>query len=192
MFLRRGTLFAVKFDVGRVEVQGAPEAVLDNVAQALTAGNSGDVTGAGQFAVAPTGALAWIRGPVNPYPNTVIAAVDRRGQVTPLPGDPRSHGPQLRVSPDGRRLAMQVRDLTNVGLWLYDFGRETATPLVTGGEVSWHVWSPDGRRLAFSWLEDGQESLAVQPDVDSLRPKPLLAGEFYPSSWTRDGRQLVG
>ena len=40
LFLRRGTLFAVPFDPVRVEVRGTPVAVLDGVAQALSAGNS--------------------------------------------------------------------------------------------------------------------------------------------------------
>jgi len=55
VFLRRGVLFAVPFDPERLEVTGGPVALLEGVAQALTAGNSRDVTGAGQFAVAPTG-----------------------------------------------------------------------------------------------------------------------------------------
>ena len=38
VFLRRGVLFAVPFDAQRVEIRGTPVAVLDTVAQALTAG----------------------------------------------------------------------------------------------------------------------------------------------------------
>ncbi len=50
VFLRRGVLYAVAFDAERLEVRGAPVAVFDGVAQALTAGNSIHITGAGQFA----------------------------------------------------------------------------------------------------------------------------------------------
>ena len=192
VFLRRATLFAVPFDPERLEVRGPAVAVLDSVAQALTGGRSDNITGAGQFAVAPTGTLAWIRGPVIPYPAAELATVDRRGQVTPLPGDPRSYAQVLRLSPDGRRLAVVVRELTEFGLWLYDLGRDTLTPLARGGDAFWQVWSPDGRRLAFSWRHDGRQSLAVQPADGTTAPQPRLAGEFTPSSWSPDGRHLAG
>ncbi len=192
VFLRRGKLFAVRFDAARLEVQGAEVAVLDNVAQALTAGAASLITGAGQFAVAPTGALAWIRGPVIEPEETGLATVDRRGQATPLPGDPRPYLPPLRLSPDSSRLAVLVRDLTQTGLWLYDLGRGVPTPLTQGGEAFWPRWSSDGRRLAFWWLKDGRLSLAVQPADGTSAPQPLLPGQFYPSSWSRSGRELVG
>jgi serine/threonine-protein kinase len=63
VFLRRGQLFAVPFDAERLEKRGPEVPVLDMVAQSLTAGNNHDVTGAGQFAVAATGTLAWVSGP---------------------------------------------------------------------------------------------------------------------------------
>ena len=192
VFMRRGTLFAVPFDAGRLEVQGPAVAVLETVVQALTSSNTADVTGAGQFAVAPTGALAWVRGPVMPYPASALVTVNRRGQVTPLPVEPRSYGQYLRLSPDGRRLAVVVRDLTEVGLWIYDLGRETFTPLARGGEAVWPVWSPDGRRLAFDWLLDGRQSLMVQLADGTTAPQPLVAGAYLPSSWSPDGRHLAG
>jgi serine/threonine-protein kinase len=105
VFLRRGVLFAVPFDAERLEIRGTPIAVLDTVAQALTAGNTDYVTGAGQFAIAANGALAWVPGAVVPYPGARLVTVDRRGQVSPLPAPVRSYGPAARVSPDGRRLA---------------------------------------------------------------------------------------
>jgi hypothetical protein len=55
--------------------------VLDTMAQSLTAGNNHDVTGAGQFAVAATGTLAWVPGPVVPYADLTLVTVDRRGQA---------------------------------------------------------------------------------------------------------------
>jgi len=48
VFLRRGTLFAVAFDLPRLETRGTPVPILDSVAQALAANFAGDVTGAGQ------------------------------------------------------------------------------------------------------------------------------------------------
>jgi eukaryotic-like serine/threonine-protein kinase len=191
VFLRRGVLFAVPFDAERLEVRGAPVAVLDAVAQALTGDALQDRIGAGQFAIAATGALAWVPGPVVPYPDAGLVTVDRRGQITPLPAPVRSYGLAVRVSPDGRRLAVTIQTLTEVGLWVYDMGRGPLTSLGGTGEVMWPTWSPDGRRLVFSWLSDGRRSLAVQPADGTAPPQVLVAGELWPSSFTPDGRRLV-
>jgi len=68
VFMRQGVLMAAIFDLDRLTVRGEPAPVLEGVAHALTGGNSGDATGAGQFAVSTAGTLAYLAGPVRPYP----------------------------------------------------------------------------------------------------------------------------
>ena len=65
------------------------------------------------------------------------------------------------------------------------------TVLARGGEANWPIWSPDGQQLAFSWLKDGQRSLAMQSADGTSPPQVLLAGAIWPSSWSPDGRHLV-
>jgi serine/threonine-protein kinase len=186
-------LYAVPFDVERLEFRGKAEAVLDEVAQALTGGNTSNLTGAGQFAVAATGTLAWVPGAVAPYPDRTLVTVDRRGQVTPLPAPAKSYAGALRRSPDGRHLAVIVETLGGCGLWIYDLGRGTLTPRTVEGEVSWTAgWSPDGQRVLFLWLRDGRWLLAAQPADGTASPQVLVPGEFNPSSVTPDGRQVIG
>jgi len=60
VFLRQGVLLAVPFDAGRLEVRGEPTPMIEGVAQALTGAHPGNITGAGQFAFAGNGTLAWI------------------------------------------------------------------------------------------------------------------------------------
>ena len=191
VFLRRGTLFAMPFDADRLQVLGKEVAVLGGVAQALTAGNERDTTGAGQFAVAPNGALAWVPGPVLPYADWPLVTVDRRGQVSLLAAPARSYGPEVRVSPDGRRVAVTVQTLSEAGVWVYDVARGTLALLAGGGEAHNVIWSRDGRRVLFDWLAGGRFSLAAQPADGSMPPKNLVAGHFFPSSFTPDGRQVV-
>jgi len=192
VFMRRGQLLAVAFDAERVKVRGAPVPVLEPVAQALSGAHSSDFTGAGQFAVAANGTLAWVPGPVAPFRDAVLVTVDRRGHVLPLPAPVRSYSPRVRLSPDGRRLAVVVQTITEVGLWTYDLGRGTLTLLAGGGEAIWPIWSPDGRRLLFDWLTDGRRALAVQPADGTAPPQALVLGRWFdPSSVTPDGRQVA-
>jgi serine/threonine-protein kinase len=167
-------------------------AVLDEVVQALTGASIIAVTGAGQFAIASTGTLAWVPGRSTPFPDRSIVMVDRQGRVAPLPGSWRTYGASVRRSPDGRQLAVTIRNLSEVGVWLHDLDRGVLTALAGGGEANWPLWSPDGKRIAFSWLEDGRRSIAVMASDGTAAPHVLLAGSFSPSSWTPDGQQLVG
>ncbi len=194
VFLRRGVLFAVPFDTGRLEVRGTPQALVEDVAQALTAFDSNDVTGAGQFAVAPTGTLAWVRGPVVRYPGQAMVSLDRQGRVTRLRAPEKSYVMGVRLAPGGRRLAAAVRDLGEVSIWTYDLDRGTAAPLpgARGGEAYLHVWTRDGERLLFHWLKDGRPSLAFQRADGTAGPQVLDVGAgTSPSSWTADGRLIV-
>jgi hypothetical protein len=191
VFLRRGTLFAVGFDLSRLSVRGAPVPALDAVTQALTSGHSDDMTGVGQFSVASTGSLAHIRGAVIPHLDFELVAVDRRGRVTPLGAPTRSYSPGLGLSPDRRYLAVPIESLTETGLWLYDRERGTLSKLTPGGETQFPRWTPDGQRVAFRWLSEGVSKLAWQR-ADGTAGREVLTREANsPSSWSPDGRHLA-
>jgi serine/threonine-protein kinase len=191
IFLRRGVLLGVGFDAERLEIRGNPISILEGVAQALTSNNPGKLGGAGQIAVSPTGALAWIAGPVTPYPDTVLMSVSRRGDLMPVGAPVRSYGPYVRHSPDGRRLAVVVRSPTEFGLWVHDLDRGTLTKLTTGGDIEEFEWAPDGDRMAFSVLQSGRWSLASLRADGSEPARTLATGMFSPCSWSPDGRQLA-
>jgi eukaryotic-like serine/threonine-protein kinase len=191
VFLRRGVLVAVPFDAQRLEIRGAEAPLLDAVAQGLTAGNSADITGAGQFAVSDLGTLAWVSSPVVGYPDLKLVTVDRRGVVAALAAPVRSYAPTLRLSPDGRRLAVAINSLTEMGLWLYDLGRGVLTPLVREGEAAWPRWWPDGQRLVFSWLAGGRGSVATVPADGTAAPRVIATRAGVPASFTPDGTRLA-
>jgi serine/threonine-protein kinase len=192
VFLRQGTLFAVPFDVDRLEVRGAPVAVLAPVAQALTAANVFDITGAGQFAVSSRGTLAWVTNPAVPDLSSQVVKVGRGGEVSPLPASPRNVG-AVRLSRDGRLLALEVGTRSGIGIWIYDVDRGSLHPVMREGEAQWCAWSPDGR-LFFGWLRDGRRSVAAIPanSDGSARPQVFLSAPYvFPASFTPGG-DLIG
>lgn len=118
--------------------------------------------------------------------------MDRQGRISPLAAPVRTYRPELRVSPNGRQLAVPIRTLTEIGLWLYDLDRSVLTPLTRRDEATWPLWSPDGRHIVLNWLHDGRYALARQSADGSTPAEALSSGWFFrASSWTRPG-QVVG
>jgi dipeptidyl aminopeptidase/acylaminoacyl peptidase len=126
-----------------------------------------------------------------PYPERELVSVDRAGHVTALAAATRPFGSSVRVSPEGRRLAVTVRTLTGSGLWLYDLERGNLTPVNREGETDFPIWSPDGQRLAFAWGHGGPAFLATQPADGSAAPTVHVTGLLVPSSFSPDGRQIA-
>jgi hypothetical protein len=137
---------------------------------------------------------SYIPSPVVPYPTAALAMVDRRGHVSALAGEVRSYGGAIRLSPDGRRLAVSVVSPTEQALGVIDLARGSFTKLTAEGEGVFPRWTPDGQRIAFKYTRDGVLQLAWQPADGSAGPDTLVQsveGEIVPSSWSPDGRHLV-
>jgi len=193
VFLRRGKLMAVAFDVNRVALAGAPVAVVDDVMQAIHMANSLADSGAGQFAVAKTGTLVYVTGGPQPAEPGELVWIDRTGKVEPV-GAPLGPFGAPRLSPDGRRIAMFSGAAATDGhrVWVYDIERRTYTALTTRDEhVGWAVWSPDGNRIVFALLHEGKGTLHVRAADGTGRAEPIVeARSSYqtPSSWAKTGK----
>ena len=194
VFMRMGTLFAVRFDLATLEVRGQPVALVPNVVQALTGQNSVELTGAGQFAVSPAGHLAYLPGPVVPYRDSRLVTIDRKGHVTPLSDAPvRSYDPMVRLSPDGQRLAVGISELKQYGLWMADLSRDGRLTYVTrGGECGAPIWMPGGKLVTLECLADGLNQIIVQAADGTGSPTPIRRDSFAPAQWAPDGKHLIG
>jgi serine/threonine-protein kinase len=191
VFMRQGKLLAVSFDAARLAVHGMPIVVVDAVAHALEGYDSGDATGAGQFAVSAAGALAYMSSPVVHTPDSALVSVERNGRVTPLPIERHRYQPGVCLAPDGSRLSVEVSDVSEQSLWIADLARGTIAKLTRGGETHWSRWTPDGSRIAFVWDEGGRSRLAWARPDGGQPPETLAARELPPASWAPDGRSLA-
>jgi len=193
LFMRLGTLFAVGFDPGKLELKGEQVALIEGVAQALTSRNTNDITGTGQLAVSPAGDLAYIPSPAVQFEQSRLVAVDHTGRVEPLPAPARSFETWVEASRDGRKLAVAINSMTEYRIWIYDMTRQTLTPLTPpGGEFTDPRWSPDGRRVAFRSLQSGIATVGWQWADGSAPPETLALEDLEPSSWSPDGGELAG
>ena len=86
MYIRRGTLMAVPFDLERLEATGGAVALIDNVMQSANATSEVFDIGAGQFDVSPSGALLYLAWRHFSQPGTVTrlgGSDDGVGTVAP-------------------------------------------------------------------------------------------------------------
>ena len=129
-----GTLRAVGFDLDSLEVTSDPAPVLEGVATKSS--------GAASFGISQNGSLLYIAGSLLFAGARTLVWVDREGREEPLTAEPRPYTyPQ--VSPDGTRLALDVRDEQN-DIWIWDFARETLTRLTfDAARESYPRWTPD-------------------------------------------------
>ena len=187
-FVRQGTLYAQRFDVERLELQGTPVSVASGVAvgegfiPALSASESGTI-------VFRTGSPGQVRQ---------LAWFDRSGNDLGRVGDNSAdrYGPSL--SPDGRTVALTRTVDGNSDVWLMDLQRGVMRRF-TSDAASEHsaIWSPDGSHIAFSSNRSGFDSLYVKP-ASGAGPEQLLAAKEpqdvtagSPSDWSLDGRYLL-
>jgi serine/threonine-protein kinase len=185
-----GTLFAVAFDVARLEVLGTPTPVLPQV----TTLNSG----ATEFSIGRDGTLTYV--PADVIPTRTLVWVDRQGREQPVKGVPARAYAYPRLSPDGAHLALGVRDQEN-DIWVWDFARESLRRLTFDpGRDESPVWMPDGRRIVFgflaaasgnrlpalSWLASDGTGTAERLGTEESPFRAML-----PSSVSPDGTRIV-
>ena len=110
-------LFAVPFDLDRLEVVGGPVAMVEGVRGNLP-----------HYAVSDSGSLVFVPGGVEPTRS--LALVDRDGRVERLNMPPREYL-SPRLSPDGQKVVVQtVEDAGNV-IWVYDLSGDSAIRRLT-------------------------------------------------------------
>jgi serine/threonine-protein kinase len=190
VFLEQGTLMAVRFDPAGPEVIGQPFPLVENVMQAF-ATNSNHNTGAGQFSVSDSGALVYVAGGILPDMQNSLVWVDQRGieqPVTPLQF-PFSFP---RLSPDGQRIAYDTLGREEQ-VYVYDLNTGTNSRLIGEGSANYPVWTPDGKRIVFSWQKSTVMNLFSQPYDGSSLMKRLTTSEYdqRPGSWSLDGQTLA-
>jgi serine/threonine protein kinase len=148
--------------------------------------------GAADYAVSSNGTLAYVAGGPARYAQRVVW-VDRAGPVEALPLPERDYE-AVQLSPDGTRAVLQIRE-GSIGLWVYDFARQTLTPFATtSGSSQGAVWTTDGGRIIYRATRQGTRNLHWKPTDGSgqeerLTNKPDVVQT--PSSVSPDGRWVV-
>ena len=180
-------LFALPFDLARLEVSGGPVPMVEGVRRALSPATN---TATASYGFSDLGTLIYLPGSVGS--RRILALADRNGAVEPLDVPPAEYL-NARLSPDGSKLAVEILSDAGVAIWVYDLSGETAPQRLTleGNNIS-PVWTPDGERITFASDRDGGGLYWKSANGSGAAELLVTAEEAeIPWSWTPDGEILA-
>jgi len=185
VYAAAGTLLAVRFDLGRLEVTSDPVPAVEQVTMSDTAGMA-------DFVLSKNGTLVYVPGSVTAGLTRSLAWVNRQGHEEPIKAPPRAYVVP-RISPDGTRVALDIRDQEN-DIWVWDLKREALSRFTfSPGADQFPVWTPDSRRIIFSSGVPGAQSLHWQAADNTGTIEALTKSQNpqWPTSMSPDGTHVL-
>jgi serine/threonine-protein kinase len=141
----RGTsLYAVPFDLERLQVTGPAVEIVQGVERDAS-------TGAAHFDCSDDGTLAFVPGPPQGDLKQLMW-MDRAGHPEPVGLAPGPYQ-EAMLSPDGGRVVLLNGTTGGGDLWIYDLAATTFTRLTFNGTCAAPVWSDDGRYVYFTAVD---------------------------------------
>jgi Tol biopolymer transport system component/predicted Ser/Thr protein kinase len=182
----RGTaLMAQAFDAGRGQLKGEPHQLLQG---ASVASDVFAVCGSGLLAYQPGGASA----------GRELTWFDRAGKKLGTIGAVAGYF-DVRLSPDGRRLAFAMGDPFS-DVWVDELARGVNMRLTFDPDTDKGVpvWSPDGTRILFGAWRGGKGRVGIYEKASSgagneelVLPSESPDAEVWATDWSRDGRFII-
>jgi serine/threonine-protein kinase len=188
VYAAAGVLWAVPFDLTRLETRGTPVPVVPEVVTTTLGGADAVVAGNGTLAYVSGGTAQELT------PRTLVW-VDRRGRETPIPAPPLVYQ-YPRLSPDGTHIAVSAigRGGSEGDIWVGNlahttFTRATFDPGYDGSPT----WTPDGSRMIFTSERGGARNLFSQAANGPGTPERLTesSNRQNATAVSPDGRMVI-
>jgi Tol biopolymer transport system component len=184
-WVREQFLMARPFSVENLEFTGEAFAVGEGVVVQLD-------TWRAAYGISEAGPIAFQGGLAA---EKVLTSFDREGKELARIGEAAMYS-EIRLSRDNRYLAAGIDD--NDGgqsdIWVFDLSRNVGSRLTFDDARDTNpVWSPDGKRIAFSSNRDGKSGIFVRSADGQGDATPLLTveGQCRVQDWSRDGKYIT-
>jgi hypothetical protein len=164
-------------------VQGTPEVV-------IAAGRYNSQNGGSHLAVADSGTLLYTPGEPSSS-EYYVSWIDREGRLVRATDTPRAFR-DVKVSPEGRRVAAVVGTSTEGDLWIVD-ATGTLSRLSTGVSAHRPLWTARGDGVTVGAHSNGRWRLMTIATEGRQDPVVLFesANRLYPNAWSADGGRLL-
>jgi eukaryotic-like serine/threonine-protein kinase len=188
VFMRASTLWAIPFDIERLEITGPEVPVVQGV-------QASSLFGVAFYSFSDDGRLVYRPGQndngAGPSESELVWMY-RTGQEEPLDLEPNQYA-HPQISPDGEFVSLTVLDSNGNGdVWVQDLRRSILSRRTFSGAAESAIWTPDGANLLFGTREkdwgiwtvpaDGTgEATSLARDRDIIRAETL----------TSDGEHIV-
>jgi serine/threonine-protein kinase len=183
VYAAAGTLRAVRFDPGRLEIAGTEVLALDGLGMSPQAVSNASVSADGTLVYVPADAAG---------PGRSLVWVNRHGEEEPLEAPPRAYV-YPRLSPDGTQVAVYSFDEQH-DVWLSDLRRRRLTRATFDSDSDiYPVWTPDGQRLVWASGRAGPFNLYMQAaDGTGVIERLTESGRNQiPTAVTTDGTRVI-
>jgi Tol biopolymer transport system component len=188
LLTQNDTLTAQLFDERRAEVHGDPVPLAQSVVYNLA-------TWRGAFDVSQNGTLIYQAG--SSLRNSSLLWQRPGTEVSMKAVENLDQYRNLRLSLAGDRVAVTISSPAS-DLWVYDLknGAKIRLTFTKGGYVSSAVWSPDGKKIAFSDVSGNEPHIYVKDATGLGQQELLLTGKLGESQtivddWSNDGRYIL-
>lgn len=134
-----------------------------------------------------------IVAPLGTAAQQTLVWVDRQGHAEPIRAAPARVYAHPRLSPDGTRVAFDIRDQQN-DIWIWDLAREALTRLTFDPAFDrFPVWTPNGQGMLFGSARTGVGNIFRQAADGTGTAERLTQSSNlqYPSAISPDGIRLV-
>jgi serine/threonine protein kinase len=184
IYMSTGTLMAVPFNPTKVELMGESFPILQGVMQG--------VRGAGQYSLSTNGTLLYIPGSIQEEIQYRFVWVDRNGNEEQLPGPPGFYN-QFSLSPDDRKIATYISEGGISDIHIYDIASNTTNQLTFQEYAYFPVWTPDGKRIAYTSDTFEIKSGAWRAADGTGDMERLTENEYesVPDTFTKNGETLI-
>ncbi len=190
VYERENTMWAVPFDLKRLEVTGPAVPVLEGVVSYPNGGGA-------QFSFSDTGSLVYVPG-ANAVQKSSIYWVDRDGRESIMREEGLDSYFNPAFSPDGKRLALDIGRGNGRDIWVYEWEKDLFTRVTSkGGPNINPAWTPDGQRIVYTSTERREDTIVKNlwwKRVDSTTDAQGLTSSDMPQfepSFRPDGKSLA-